>query len=87
MHLSGLFKYIIQTITAEKMTTLVLLEHIHVLARIAVVDQQAFLNLMAATAADTNQPESVLWADVLEHWITKVRFNPYDYYPADVSEL
>lgn len=72
LHDSGLFVYLIQTIKEEKISTVHILEYIHLLSRIVIVDPHSFINLMAATASKSNQAEALLWADILEHWLTKV---------------
>jgi hypothetical protein len=44
-------------------------------SRIALADQQIFLQLMSATAASKSVPESQLWESLLDQWWTRVRMS------------
>ena len=50
------------------METDLLREHIYLIARIALSDALALVQLMSATAAKSQIPETDLWNDLLNQW-------------------
>ncbi|KAI0068814.1 ARM repeat-containing protein [Artomyces pyxidatus] len=70
LHLSGLFASFMKTLTDEndKGDALILTHHILIMARIAVVDRQSFVQLISATAISQNISENSLWETLLDQW-------------------
>ncbi|PPQ99043.1 hypothetical protein CVT24_003603 [Panaeolus cyanescens] len=68
MHTSGLFPYLLKTLVAGESDTLLLVEHIHLFSRIAILDTQMFQHLMMASAQALGQPESTLYDLLLDQW-------------------
>ncbi|EIM88549.1 ARM repeat-containing protein [Stereum hirsutum FP-91666 SS1] len=68
LHTSGLFAHILKEIMEDKADTTILTHDIYVMSRIAVPEPQTFLQLMAATSAKMNVPETQLWEDLLDQW-------------------
>lgn len=75
MHLSGLFGLLIKSVMEDKVITLLLTEDVCLFARMAISDSAMLSQLIAATAASTNRPESELWNGVLDQWWRRVSFS------------
>ncbi|KII94850.1 hypothetical protein PLICRDRAFT_47858 [Plicaturopsis crispa FD-325 SS-3] len=69
LYISGLFTHILKTVLEdEEMATTLIVEHIQLLARIAMSDGRMFLQLMSATATAQNTSETNLWEGLLDQW-------------------
>lgn len=63
-------------VTSQAQTN-ILTEFILTLSRIAVADKHMFLQLMAAAPQVAHIPEAQLWEAVLNHWWTRVSYDPH----------
>ncbi|KAI5123421.1 hypothetical protein M0805_006126 [Coniferiporia weirii] len=68
MHASGLFATLSKTIMDDKAPTLLLTEHICLFARMALNDSIILSQLISASAAALNKPESEMWNGLLDQW-------------------
>ncbi|TCD64327.1 hypothetical protein EIP91_004237 [Steccherinum ochraceum] len=68
MHTSGLFAHVVKTLSEEKFMSTVLMQYVHVLARVAVANNALFLELMSLAGQTLNMPPTQAWEDVLNQW-------------------
>ncbi|KAI0307271.1 ARM repeat-containing protein [Multifurca ochricompacta] len=68
LHSSGLFSFLIMTITEDKADVFILTRHVEIMARLAVWDSRVFLQYMSAAANRIDRPESELWEGLLDQW-------------------
>ncbi|KAI0268377.1 ARM repeat-containing protein [Gloeopeniophorella convolvens] len=68
LHTTGLFSSLITTIMTDKADVFILTRHIQVMARLAVLDSQVFLQYMSAAASGLGKPEHDLWEGLLDQW-------------------
>ncbi|PIL37210.1 hypothetical protein GSI_00903 [Ganoderma sinense ZZ0214-1] len=73
LHRSGVFASVWKTLEEDKLPSPVLTEYVYFLSRIAMADQQLFLQLVSATAAALKLPEEQAWEPILNQWWTRVR--------------
>lgn len=60
------------TSVAQFMST-VLMQYVHVLARVAIANNALFMELMALAGQTLNMPPTQVWEDVLNQWWSRVR--------------
>jgi len=56
-----------------QLSAVILVEYILLFSRIAVVDVQVFVTLVAETAKSKGVPETEIWDAVMSQWWNKVR--------------
>ncbi|KAI0796611.1 ARM repeat-containing protein [Abortiporus biennis] len=80
LHTSGLFPYIVKSLLDQKLSTQILLEFIFIMARIALVDKQMFMQLMSAAAPVLNETEAEVYEGVLNQWWSRFdsMYRPHD---------
>ncbi|THH02435.1 hypothetical protein EW026_g424 [Hermanssonia centrifuga] len=71
LHHSKLFAFLVKSIEEDKASTTLLTEYVLVLARIALVDRQMFLQLMSASAPALGFSEHRIWELTLDGWWTR----------------
>ncbi|KAF9782921.1 ARM repeat-containing protein [Thelephora terrestris] len=68
LHVSGLFSVFVSHLAEDKLTAVILMEHVLLLSRIALMDVQVFITLVAETAKSRGVPEAEIWEVILSQW-------------------
>jgi len=58
-----------------QLSAVILVEYILLFSRIAVVDVQVFVTLVAETAKSKGVPEAEIWETVMSQWWNRVSFD------------
>ncbi|KAF9653383.1 ARM repeat-containing protein [Thelephora ganbajun] len=68
LHVSGLFSVLVNHLAEEKLSAIILMEYILLFSRIAIVDVQVFVTLVAETAKSKGVPEAEIWEVIMNQW-------------------
>jgi hypothetical protein len=61
-----------------QLSAIILMEHVLLLSRIALMDVQVFVTLVAETAKSRGVPEAEIWEVILSQWWNRVSFHYHD---------
>jgi len=68
LHVSGLFRVLVDHLAEDKLQATILAEYILLLSRIALVDVQVFVALVAGTAKSKGVPDAEIWEVIMTQW-------------------